>query len=129
MSRNCDLSHPPMEDNDSYELLPSNRLTRWSNDTSHPAHLLAADSREGESDLLTVVRVFRRRWRTAAWFAGIIMTVTVLVTLLMTPLYAPDVRIEIGPHGSEAFSINLDDLAASDNDYVETHVLNLLMDQ
>jgi len=46
--------------------------------------------------------------------------------LFATPLYAPDVRIEIGPPGSEAFSIVHDDLAASDNDYVETQVLNLL---
>src|SRR6266481_466884 len=126
MSRNFDLLHLGGEDNDSCELLPSNRLTWRFRDPLHPFRLLAAESQEDESDLLTVVRVFRRRWRTAAWFAGIIMTVTVLVTLLMTPLYAPDVRIEIGPPGSEAFSINHDDLAASDNDYVETQLLNLL---
>ena len=111
MSRNFDLLHLAREDNDSYQRLPSHQMTLWSRDTLHPAHLVAAENQAGESDLLTVVRVFRRRWRTAAWFAGIIMTVTVLVTLLMTPLYAPDVRIEIGPPGSEAFSINHDDLA------------------
>ena len=129
MSRNFDLLHLAREDNDSYQRLPSHQMTLWSRDTLHPAHLVGAENQAGESDLLTVVRVFRRRWRTAAWFAGIIMTVTVLVTLLMTPLYAPDVRIEIGPPGSEAFSINHDDLAASDNDYVETQVLNLLSEQ
>src|SRR4029077_1219917 len=68
----------------------------------------------------------RRRWRTAARFAGIIMVLTVLITWFATPLYAPDVRVEIRPPGSEAFSITHDDLAASDNDYVETQVLNLL---
>src|SRR5712672_104061 len=126
MSGNFDLLHLGGEDNDSYELLPSNR-SRWrSHETLHLPRPLAAESHEGESDLLTVVRVFRRRWRTAACFAAVIMTFTVLLTLVMTPLYAPDVRIEIGPPGSEAFSINHDDLAASDNDYVETQVLNLL---
>jgi polysaccharide biosynthesis transport protein len=129
MSRNFDLLHLGGEDNDSYELLPSNPLGRRSHDILHPPRLVAAENQEGESDLLTVVRVFRRRWRTAAWFGAIIMAVTVLVTLLMTPLYAPDVRIEIGPPGSEAFSINHDDLAASDNDYVETQVLNLQSEQ
>src|SRR6267378_1432597 len=114
------------EGNAPYDSLPPNWLKRRSHDVLHPPRLLAAEKEEGESDLLTVVRVFRRRWRTAAWFAGIIMTVTVLVTLFATPLYAPDVRIEIGPPGSEAFSIVHDDLAASDNDYVETQVLNLL---
>src|SRR5258708_12224505 len=54
------------------------------------------------------------------------MAVTALVTLFTTPLYAPDVRIEIGPPGTEAFAIIHDDLAARDNDYVETQVLNLL---
>jgi capsular exopolysaccharide synthesis family protein len=126
MSRNFDLLYLAEEDNGCYERLPPHPLARWSHGTPHPARLPAAEDQEGESDLLTVVRVFRRRWRSAAWFAAIIMTVTVLVTLLMTPLYAPDVRIEIGPPGSEAFSINHDDLAASDNDYVETQVLNLL---
>jgi capsular exopolysaccharide synthesis family protein len=126
MSGNFDLLHLGGEDNDSYELLPSNRLTWRSRDALNPSRLLAAENQESESDLLTVARVFRRRWRNAAWFAAIIITVTVLLTLFMTPLYAPDVRIEIGPPGSEAFSINHDDLAASDNDYVETQVLNLL---
>src|SRR4029077_13528955 len=126
MSGNFDLLHLGGEDDGSREHLPSYQLTRRSPGAVRPARLLAAEDQEGESDLLTVVRVFRRRWRTAAWFAAIIVTVTVLVTMLMTPLYAPDVRIEIGPPGSEAFSINHDDLAASDNDYVETQVLNLL---
>src|SRR5712691_2082373 len=129
MSRNFDLLHLAGGDNNSYRHVPSHQMTLWSRDALHPARLVAAENQEGESDLLTVVRVFRRRWRTAAWFAGIMMTVTVLVTLLMTPLYAPDVRIEIGAPGSEAFSINHDDLAASDNDYVETQVLNLLSEQ
>src|SRR6267378_6852784 len=114
------------EGNAPYDSLPPNWLKRRSHDVLHPPRLLAAESREEESDLLTVVRVFRRRWRTAARFAGIIMVLTVVITLFATPLYAPDVRIEIGPPGSEAFSINHDDLAASDNDYVETQVLNLL---
>src|SRR5207302_7935281 len=92
----------------------------------HLPRLIHAEGREDESDLMAVVRVFRRRWRTAARFAAIIMAVPVLMTLFATPLYAPDVRIEIGPPGSEAFSIIHDDLAASDNDYVETQVLNLL---
>jgi succinoglycan biosynthesis transport protein ExoP len=126
MNRNFDALRLPGEGKDSYESLPSNRLTRLSHDPMRRPHLLAAEGHEDESDLLTVVRVFRRRWRTAARFAALIMVVTVLVTLLATPLYAPDVRIEIGPPGSEAFSIIHDDLAASDNDYVETQVLNLL---
>src|SRR6266446_1510985 len=126
MSRKFNRLRLAGEGKDSHESVPSHQMTLWSRDALHPARLLAAEDQEGESDLLTVVRVFRRRWRTAAWFAAIIMTATVLVTLLMPPLYAPDVRIEIGPPGSEAFSINHDDLAASDNDYVETQVLNLL---
>src|SRR6267142_307535 len=129
MRRIFDLLHLAGGDNESYRHVPSHQMTLWSRGTLHPARLVAAENQEGDSDLLTVVRVFRRRWRTAAWFAGIMMTVTVLVTLLMTPLYAPDVRIEVGAPGSEAFSINHDDLAASDNDYVETQVLNLLSEQ
>src|SRR5712671_3070874 len=124
MSRNFSLLHSPEQDTDSHE--PANQVMRRSHDTQHLSHLLGAESPEGESDLLTVVRVFRRRWRTAVRFAAIVMVVTVLMTFLTTPLYAPDVRIEIGPPGSEAFSINHDDLAASDNDYVETQELNLL---
>src|SRR6266404_3135572 len=124
MSRNFSLLHSPEQDTDAHE--PDNQLMRRSHDTQHLSHLLGAESPEGESDLLTVVRVFRRRWRTAVRFAAIVMVVTVLMTFLTTPLYAPDVRIEIGPPGSEAFSINHDDLAASDKDSVETHELNLL---
>src|SRR5882762_3765527 len=127
--RHFDPSRLLSEGNHSHETLPSNRLMRFSHDPMRLPRSLAAENHEGESDLLTVVRVFRRRWRTAAWFAAIIMTAAVLVTMLMAPLYAPDVRIEIGPPGSEAFSINHDDLAASDNDYVETQVLNLLSEQ
>src|SRR5882757_3242321 len=126
MSRNFDLVRPPEQGSDSHESLPANQLMRRSHDTLHLPHLPDADSQGGESDLLTVVRVFRRRWRIAAQFAAVIIAATVLMTLLTTSLYAPDVRIEIGPPGSEAFSINHDDLAASDNDYVETQVLNLL---
>jgi len=124
MSRNFSLLHSPEQDTDSHE--PANQVMRRSHDTQHLSHLLGAESPEGESDLLPVVRVFRRRWRTAVRFAAIVMVATVLMTFLTTPLYAPDVRIEIGPPGSEAFSINHDDLAASDNDYVETQELNLL---
>src|SRR5229473_7106158 len=125
MSRNFELLRLSGEGNASYDSFAPNRWMR-SHDAPHPPRLLAMESQVEESDLRTVVRVFRRRWRTAARFAGIIMAVTVLVTLFATPLYAPDVRIEIGPPGSEAFSIIHDDLAASDNDYVETQMLNLL---
>src|SRR5882762_9309637 len=124
--RHFDPSRLLSEGNHSHETLPSNRLMRFSHDPMRLPRSLASEGHGGESDLLTVVRVFRRRWRTAARFAGMIMAFTVLMTLLATPLYAPDVRIEIGPPGSEAFSIIHDDLAASDNDYVETQVLNLL---
>jgi succinoglycan biosynthesis transport protein ExoP len=126
MSRNFDLLRLAGNGKDSYKSLPSNRLMRFSRNGLHLPPLLATENNEDDSDLLTVVRVFRRRWRTAARFAGIIMAATVLMTLFAKPLYAPDVRIEIGPPGSEAFSIVHDDLAASDNDYVETQVLNLL---
>src|SRR4029077_14247244 len=101
MNRNFDALRLPGEGKDSYESLPSNRLMRLSHDPMRRPRLLAAEGHEDESDLLTVVRVFRRRWRTAARFAALTMAVTVLVTLLATPLYAPDVRIEIGPPGSE----------------------------
>src|SRR5216683_111810 len=126
MSRTLDLLRLAGEGTDFDESSPSNRLMRLSHDMPHAPFLSAAESHESESDLQTVVRVFRRRWGTAARFAAIIMAVTVLMTLFTTPLYAPEVRIEIGPPGSEAFSINHDTLAASDNDYVETQVLNLL---
>src|SRR5258708_13203907 len=126
MSRKFNRRRLAGEDKDSCETSPSNQLMRSPHDPMRLPRLLAAEGHEDESDLLAVVRVFRRRWRTAARFAAIIMAVTVLITLFATPLYAPDVRIEIGPPGSEAFSIIHDDLAASDNDYVETQVLNLL---
>jgi len=126
MSRKFNRLRLAGEGKDSYESTPPNGLTHLSHDPMRRPRLLAAEGREDESDLVAVVRVFRRRWRTAARFAAIIMAVTVLMTLFATPLYAPDVRIEIGPPGSEAFSIIHDDLAASDNDYVETQVLNLL---
>ena len=126
MSRKSDRLRLAGEGKDSSESMPTNGLTRLSHDPKRLPRLLTAEGREDESDLVAVVRVFRRRWRTAARFAGIIMALTVLMTLFATPLYAPDVRIEIGPPGSEAFSIIHDDLAASDNDYVETQVLNLL---
>jgi capsular exopolysaccharide synthesis family protein len=126
MSRKVDLLRWAGEGKDSYKSLPPNRSMRSSRNAPHLPPVFAAESHEDESDLLTVVRVFRRRWRTAARFAGIIIALTVLMTFFATPLYAPDVRIEIGPPGSEAFSIIHDDLAASDNDYVETQVLNLL---
>src|SRR4029077_7979008 len=123
MNRNFDALRLPGEGKDSYESLPSNRsssnrLTRLSHDPMRRPRLLAAEGHEDESDLLTVVRVFRRRWRTAARFAALIMAVTVLVTLLATPLYAPDVRIEIGPPGSEAFLIFLYVFTASKNNYL-----------
>jgi capsular exopolysaccharide synthesis family protein len=126
MSRNVHLLRLPGEGKDSYKNLAPDRVMRLSRNASHLPPVFAAESHEEESDLLTVVRVFRRRWHTAARFAGIIGGLTILMTLFATPLYAPDVRIEIGPPGSEAFSIIHDDLAASDNDYVETQMLNLL---
>src|SRR5437660_9707619 len=129
MSRKFNRLRLAGEGKDSHESMPPNGLTRLSNDPMRLPRLLHAEGREDESDLMAVVRVFRRRLRTAARFAAIIMAVTVLMTLFATPLYAPDVRIEIGAPGSEAFSINHDDLAASDNDYVETQVLNLLSEQ
>jgi capsular exopolysaccharide synthesis family protein len=126
MSRNSDFVRLPGEGKDFYKSLAPNPVMRLSRNTSHLPPVFAAESHEEESDLLTVVRVFRRRWRTAARFAGIISALALLMTLSTTSLYAPDVRIEVGPPGSEAFSIIHDDLAASDNDYVETQMLNLL---
>src|SRR5258708_34369153 len=124
MSRRFNRRRLAGEGKDSCETSPSNQLMRSPHDPMRLPRLLAAEGHEGESDLLTVVRVFRRRWRTAARFAAIIIAVTVLVTLFATPLYAPDARIEIGPPASEAFSIIHDDLAARDNHYVEPQGLN-----
>ena len=128
MSSHFDFLKLPGESNDNSDslLAPTNRVMPLSHDTMHAPRLFSEDGHESESDLLTIVGVFRRRWRTTSIFAVIIIALTITFTVLATPVYAPEVRIEIGPPGSEAFSINHDDSAASDNDYVETRVLNLL---
>src|SRR5260370_7894977 len=105
MSRKSNRLRLAGEGKDSYESLPSDRLMRLSHDPMRLPRLLAAESHEGESDLLTVVRVFRRRWRAAARFAAIIIAVTVLVTFFPPPPYAPDFHLETGPPPSPPSSI------------------------
>src|SRR6266567_171340 len=90
-----------------------------------PSVAVDPSANQPESDLSMFLRVFRKRWRIFLAFAALVMVLTGIVTLFTTPMYRPEVRIEIGPPGSEAFSINRDELSASDNDYVETQVLNL----
>ena len=128
MSIHFDFLKLPEESSDRSDslLAPTTRVMPLSHDTLPVPRLFSGEERESESDLLTIARVFRRRWRSAAIFAVIILALTITFTVLATPVYAPEVRIEIGPPGSEAFSINHVDSAASDNDYVETRVLNLL---
>src|SRR5260221_1206938 len=90
--RHFDPSRLLGEGNDSHESLPSsrlpsNRLTHSSHDATRLARLLAAEGKEDESDLLAVVRVFCRRWRTAARFDAIIMAVTASLTRVTTTPY------------------------------------------
>jgi len=99
---------------------------RLSHDAARLPRLLAAERHEDESDLLAVVRVFRRRWRYRGpirchYHGG-----------YRSGNFACDTALRAGRQARDRtswfrgfFDIH-DDLAASDNDYVETQVLNLL---
>src|SRR5258707_12695726 len=118
MSRKFNRRRLAGEGKGSCETSPSNQLMRSAHDPMRLARLLAAEGKEDESDLLAVVRVFRRRWRTAARFAAIIMAGPPLGTLFSPPPYRPDVRVLIGPPGSQAFLIIRYGLAPNVNHFV-----------
>src|SRR5258707_12912856 len=90
MSRRFNRRRLAGEGKDSCETSPSNQLMRSPHDPMRLPRLLAAEGHEDESDLLAVVRVFRRRWRTAARFAAIIMAVSLFLNLFCTPPYTRD---------------------------------------
>ena len=66
MSHHFDLLRLAGEGSNSNKGWPPNRLMRLMRNAPHLPPSFAAESNDDESDLLTVVRVFRRRWRTAA---------------------------------------------------------------
>src|SRR5260221_12711810 len=89
MSRRFNRRRLAGEGKDSCETSPSNQLMRSPHDPMRLPRLLAAEGHEDESDLLAVVRVFRRRWRTAARFAAIIMAGSSLITFFFVHHYPP----------------------------------------
>src|SRR5258708_10402476 len=97
MSRRFNRRRLAGEGKDSCETSPSNQLMRSPHDPMRLPRLLAAEGREDESDLVAVVRVFRRRWRTAARFAAIIMAGSPLVAFFAPPPFPPGCRHLIWP--------------------------------
>src|SRR5260221_11400121 len=89
MSRRFNRRRLAGEGKDSCETSPSNQLMRSPHDPMRLPRLLAAEGHEDESDLLAVVRVFRRRWRTAARFAAIIMAGIHSSTFFVAPPFPP----------------------------------------
>src|SRR5258706_1631630 len=92
MSRRFNRRRLAGEGKDSCETSPSNQLMRSPHDPMRLPRLLAAEGHEDESDLLAVVCVFRRRWRTAARFPAIIMAGFLLFKLFFVPPSSPPVR-------------------------------------
>src|SRR5258706_16461261 len=91
MSRRFNRRRLAGEGKDSCETSPSNQLMRSPHDPMRLPRLLAAEGHEDESDLLAVVCVFCRRWRTAARFAAIIMAGSLFLNLFSPPPLPPRV--------------------------------------
>src|SRR5258707_5277947 len=95
MSRKFNRRRLAGEGKGSCETSPSNQLMRSPHDPMRLPRLLAAEGHEDESDLLAVVRVFRRRWRTAARFAAIIMAGSGLINTSVAAPSAPRLPAEV----------------------------------
>src|SRR5258707_2520887 len=106
MSRRFNRRRLAGEGKDSCETSPSNQLMRSPHDPMRLPRLLAAEGHEDESDLLAVVRVFCRRWGTAARFAAIIIAGLPFLKLFSHPPSPPRVSaFDWAPRSLWFFSI------------------------
>ena len=93
-----------------------------------PAPKNPAPKNEGSpSDWFRIFHIWRRHWRSASAFSGIVIATATIVTLMMKPVYEPTARIEVDPPG-EVFSLN-GSQGASGAEYLETQAKNLKSDK
>jgi polysaccharide biosynthesis transport protein len=68
--------------------------------------------------------VWKHRWW-SLWFAASVLTLVIIVTLFIKPVYEPVATVEVSPPGSEAFTIQTGYGSTSDSEFLETQSKNL----
>jgi len=77
------------------------------------------------NDISLLARVLRRHWRmSAACALGVVASVTI-ATLLMKPIYEPEVHLEVDAPGNELFALDTTNASSSDTEYLQTQVQDL----
>jgi polysaccharide biosynthesis transport protein len=81
----------------------------------------------GGTDIAVLVGILQRQWRVVTTCALGGAFLAFVTTLLMRPVYEPEVRLDVDPPGYEQFSLE-PQAVSSDTEYLQTQVQNLQSD-
>jgi len=85
--------------------------------------------RQEEYDRVRISAALKKHGKLAAGFAGATFAVVTLVTLLTKPIYEPTAQVEVDPPGTEIFSLQGNEAAANDDEYLQTQAQKLKSDE
>jgi polysaccharide biosynthesis transport protein len=71
------------------------------------------------------LEVLRQHWPLAAMFAGVVITIVTMVTLLTKPMYEPVAALQIDPPGTETFSLQGGNSDSNSGEYITTQTKKL----
>jgi capsular exopolysaccharide synthesis family protein len=94
-----------------------------------PPRRIAPAPAASETDWLRAINVLKKHRRSAAVFAGVVLSAVALFTFLTKPIYEPTATVEVDPPGSEAFSMQGNNVSNSPAEYIATQAKNLQSDQ
>jgi len=95
---------------------------------SHPSAIMAGGAGTREPDWVKALEVVRKRWRLAVIFAAITVSAAAFIAFWIKPEYQPSGQLEIGPPGSETFTMQASGSSLSETQYLETQAQNLQTD-
>src|SRR5690242_6847461 len=81
------------------------------------------------TDWHRAVVLLRHNWRLSGLFMVAIVATTMLVSVLMKPVYEPEAKIELDPPGHEIFSLQSGGDGSADAEYLETQSQKLQSDE
>jgi len=94
-----------------------------------PAVVAMSNNAPAETDWQRALLLLRNNWRLSGLFMLAIVTATMMVSLLMKPVYEPEAKIELDPPGHEIFSLQSGGDVTADAEYLETQSQKLQSDE
>jgi capsular exopolysaccharide synthesis family protein len=89
----------------------------------------STSNRQSPSEWFHAIDVLRKYWRWSAAFAFLVTACVTVLVFLTKPVYEPVARIEVGPPGSEQFSLLGSESHSDAGEYAETQAKTLQSDQ